>query len=233
MRVSSICAIAVAISGLMVGEAGAQGFSPSVRQDIGNAYVGASAGLVIPNDVHETFSGTAPGAINGSGDFSMKTGAAVTGLIGYHLNDYIAGEAELGYAAFDYDSFSGTFNGVPSSVSIDGRVDTVLGFVNAIVTPIGRSRFTPYFGGGVGFASFDDKVDSIGGFAVNSSSSGTDFAANFIAGFDVAVADRWSVGGRYRFVWLDSGATASNGVTTIKRDNATFHVLTANASFHF
>lgn len=228
-RIGLIGALAVAASGLMVAEAGAQGFAPSARQDIGRAYVGASAGVVIPDDVHETLTG----AIAGSATLSAKAGGAVTGLIGYHLNDYLAAEGELGYASFEKDSLSGTLNGVVGSAPVSGRVDMVLGFANAIVTPLGRSRVTPYLGGGVGFASFDDRTDSVGGIVVNSSGTGTDFAANFIAGIDVAVADRWSVGGRYRFIWMNSASTTSDGTTTIKKDDFTAHILTVNGTFHF
>ncbi|HEX7968885.1 MAG TPA: outer membrane beta-barrel protein [Stellaceae bacterium] len=209
-------------------EAQAQLAQPATM-NVGRAYVGVSPGVIIPNDLHGTFSG----GLVGSGDISFKAGPTVTGFIGYHFNDVLAGEGELGFATFDEDKFSGTFNGVPVSASIDGRIDSFVAFGNLIVTPLGRSGFAPYIGGGVGVASLDQKINSINGVAVNTSSSESHFAANLMLGFDIAVARRWSVGGRYRFLWVNASSTDTSGGVTTKQDDFTAHVLTATATFHF
>ncbi len=197
--------------------------------NVGDAYVGASGGVIIPNKLHGTFSG----AITGSGDLSFKAGAVGTGFFGYHLNDYLAVEAQGGFASFDEDSFSGTLSGVSGSASISGRVNTVVGLGNVIVTPFGRSGFAPYFGAGAGYAWFGEKVNSIGGIAVNTTNRDSGMAANGILGFDAVVASRWSIGARYQFLWVNiANTTTSNGVTT-KQDNFTAHVITVTAAFHF
>lgn len=197
--------------------------------NIGNAYVGLSGGAIIPNKLHGTFSGT----VVGSGDLSFKAGAVGTGFIGYHLNSYLAVEGQGGYASFDEDNFSGTLNGVSGSAPINGRVNTVVGLGNVIVTPFGRSGFAPYFGAGAGYASFKEKVNSIGGIAANTSNTDSGVAADGILGFDAAVTDRWSIGARYQFLWVNiADTTTSNGVTT-KQDNFTAHVITVTAAFHF
>lgn len=201
-------------------QAQAQMMAP-VTMNYGRAYVGGTVGVIIPESLHIS----ASGAVVGSSDLTFNAGPAFSGLIGYHLNEYLAVEGELGYASFDEDSFAGA--------SVDGHLNTVFGFGNLIVTPWGRSGFSPYIGGGIGFTNFDETVNTIGGVPVNSSASETDFAANFIAGFQMPVAYRWSVGARYRFVWVNASSTTTNGAVSISQGDFTAHVITANATFHF
>jgi outer membrane protein W len=197
--------------------------------NIGNFYVGVSGGVIIPEKLHGTFSG----AIVGSGDLSFKTGAVGTGFLGYHLNNYFAVEGQGGFASFDEDNFSGTLNGVSGSASINGRVHTIIGLGNVIVTPFGRSGFAPYFGAGAGYASFDEKVNSIGGIAVNTSNTDSGVAADGILGFDAVVGSRWSIGARYQFLWVNIANTSTSSGVTTKQDNFTAHVITLTAAFHF
>jgi opacity protein-like surface antigen len=231
LRGSAVSTAAVMLAGFacLAPKAEAQILQPATM-NYGRAYVGASAGFVIPNDLHANFGG----GLAGSGDFSFKTGAAGTGFIGYHLNDMLAGEGELSVASADADKFSGTINGVSNSVSIDGSLTTVLGFANVIVTPLGsRAAFSPYIGGGIGFASIDDTINTVGGVNVASTGSETDFAANFLVGMDFAVANRWSVGARYRFVWINTASSASSGGINTSIGDLTEHIITATATFHF
>src|SRR5689334_1939398 len=79
---------------LLVQQAHAQ-FAQPVTMNIGRAYVGASAGIIIPDDFHASFAG----ALTGSGNLTFNVGPAFTGLIGYHLNDILAVEGEFGYAS--------------------------------------------------------------------------------------------------------------------------------------
>ena len=229
-RNGTCAALMLALGVLLVAtEAEAQVRQPAVM-NYGRAYVGASAGVVIPNDLHANFGG----GIAGSGDFSFKAGAAGTGFIGYHFNDMLAGEGEIGVASADADSFSGTLNGVSSSVPINGTLTTVLGFANLIVTPLGsRAAFSPYIGGGIGFAGIDDTINTIGSVNVASTGSETDFAANFLVGMDFAVANRWSIGARYRFVWINTSSSATSGGVNASIGDLTEHVITATATFHF
>lgn len=196
----------------------------------GRAYVGASAGFVVPSDLHASFGG----GFAGSGDFSFNTGAAGTGFVGYHFNDMLAGEAELSVASAGADKFSGTINGDSIVAPIDGSLTTVLLLANAIYKPLGsRAAFSPYVGGGIGFASIDDSINTIGAVNVASTGSETDFAANFLIGMDFALVDRWSVGARYRFVWINTASTATAGGINTSIGNLTEHLITATATFHF
>ncbi len=203
---------------------------PSARMNIGQVYVGASAGIIIPSDLHVNFSGD----LTGSGDYSFSAGPAFTGLVGYHVNDLIAVEGEFGYGGFDYDRFDGSFGGTAVTVPASGSVTTVSLLANVIATPFGRpGGFLPYVGGGIGFANFDSTINALGATGFNVSSSETDFAANFIAGFDYALDSRWSVGGRYRFLWVNTSSSATNVGVTQSVDNFTAHILTANATYRF
>jgi hypothetical protein len=45
----------------------------------------------------------------------------------------------------------------------------------------------------------------------------TDFAADGLAGFDVPVANGFSLGGRYQYLWINSGNTTTDaGVTAVE-----------------
>jgi opacity protein-like surface antigen len=215
----------VLVTGFAANEAQAQ----VAVMPLGQAYVGVSGGFIIPQDINTTFAG----GITGSGKLSFKTGGAASGFVGWHFNPVFALEGELSYATFDEDGFDGVLNGVPVTASIDGHVNAFAGMANLIATPLGRGRFTPYVGGGIGFASFEEKITSIGGTFVGTRNDSTDLAANFIAGFDVAVVPRWSVGARYRFLWANTGRTSTSDGVSEHQDDFTAHVITANATFHF
>jgi opacity protein-like surface antigen len=196
---------------------------------LGRGYAGVSGGFIIPQDINGTFSG----AIAGTGKLSFKTGGAVSGFVGYHVTPILAVEGEFSYASFDADKFSGTLNGVTVTEAIDGHVNAFTGLANLIVTPLGRGRFTPYLGGGIGIASFEERVNSIGGTFVGARDDFTDAAADFIAGADFTIVPRWSVGVRYRFFWVNTGGTTTTAGVSVKQDDFTAHVITANATFHF
>src|SRR5262249_43019716 len=147
---------------------------PSARQNIGQAYVGASVGLIIPSDLHVDFTG----GLGGSGDFAFNVGPALTGLIGYHVNDLVAGEGEFSYGNFDYDRFNGNFGGTAVTVPVNGNVTTTSILANVIATPFGRpGGVLPYIGAGIGFANFDSTINAVGSTGFHDSSNETDFAA--------------------------------------------------------
>ncbi len=224
------CAVAVAFALLLAVPAAQAQLAPSARLNINQVYVGASAGIIIPRDQHVTFSG----GLGGSGDYSFNAGAAFTGLVGYHVNDLIAVEGELGYGSFDYDRFNGNFGGAAVTVPVDGNATTISLLANVIATPFGRpGGFLPYVGGGIGFANFDSTVNALGATGFSVSNNETDFAVDFIAGFDYALDSRWSVGGRYRFLWVNTSGSATNVGVTQNVDSFTAHVLTANATYRF
>jgi opacity protein-like surface antigen len=207
--------------------------------DFGNFYIGASAGIVIPQSTEVTISG----AITGSGDINYKNAAAITGFIGYNFTDNIAAEAELGYSSVDYDNVEGTLTagslGTGSgTIAVHGHNDAVIGLINAILHPLGRhNTLSPYVGAGIGFAAIESKVDSLsfGGTTatVNAEQSETDLALNGIAGVNLAVTDNITIGARYRYLWINSeDSTTASGVTG-NVGNFSAHVITGQATAHF
>lgn len=235
-----LLAVAGTLALLTGTEANAQQIGrPTVN--IGNWYVGAEAGGIIPDDISYRVSGTVSGVPSSvSGNLSFNAGPEVGGFVGYHFNNYLAGEGDFFYGNFDFDQLTANFSGIvkgSAAASVNGSTDTETVLANAIVTPFGRSTFTPYIGGGVGFTNHDSTVNSISALGVtipvNASSSALDLAANAIVGIDWAGSDRWSLGARYRFLWVDLSSVGCPSGGTCSQGSFTAHVVTANATFHF
>lgn len=214
----------------------------SVTLPIGNAYVGFSAGALIPSDTRQSMGGTLYGMpVSATGKMRYKPGIIVDALVGYHLNPYLGGEFDLSYARYTYDRIDGTLHLGPTTVNgsnFDGNIQYWMGFANAIVTPWGRDRFVPYIGAGIGFSSYRARIDSasnpsLGTVAINSTTTNTDFAANALVGVDYAVDESFSLGVRYRYLWTDSARMVMSGTLTSDSSNATHHVLSARAVYHF
>jgi len=233
--------VAAIITSAMISHASAQP-ALSVSQPFGDFYVGLSTGVLIPNDTDQKVTGTILGLpVSGAGKLHYKPGIIVDALVGYHINPYVAAEVDLAYARYEYDEIKGVLTVGPLTVNrstFDGNVQYWMGFVNAIVTPLGRSGFSPYIGGGIGFSSYEAKINSIsnpivGVARINSTTTNTDFAANAIAGFNYAVSDNVAVGARYRFLWTDSARTATSSGLTSESSNAMHHILSATATYRF
>src|ERR1017187_1372531 len=97
----SLAALAVAIAFVGSAASTAGNAADAVQTaNYGNAYVGVGAGVLIPQSTSWTMSGS----VTGSGTINYNNGAAIIGMAGYHFNDYLASEAELGYSSFDYSN---------------------------------------------------------------------------------------------------------------------------------
>lgn len=203
----------------------------------GRAYLGIEAGAVLPEDIGVSAATNAGGVtVTGSGDISLETGLALGVIGGYQITDWLIGEAELAYAAFDYDKISGsvTINDGTSNVvingsaRIDGDISTVLGMANLLFTPLidTSGHIQPFIGGGIGFAAYDETVNSIDGTALTGAShSDTVFAWQFKTGIDVAVTDDVTVGGRYGYLTAQSGTEYTEDLAA--------HSLMLSASYRF
>jgi opacity protein-like surface antigen len=232
--IASTFIVTAALLGAL-GEAEAQ--QPTLT--LGNAYVGVSGGGIIPEDMDFNVAG----GIVGSGQLTFKNGYAFTGYAGYHFVPWLAGELELGYSAFDLDKLTGTFT-VPGvgtatgSAGLSGDVSTFFGFGNVILSPWTTPNWHPYFGGGIGFADTETKLNSVfvsgaGSVAVGSKQTEADFAANALAGLDYNFPGGIAIGARYRFVWVNTAATSSSGGITVHNGDLMAHVITANLSVRF
>ncbi|MGB0682394.1 MAG: outer membrane beta-barrel protein [Magnetovibrionaceae bacterium] len=189
--------------------------------EVGEFYVGLGAGGVMPGDTTIS-SGTQDGVtFNGNAEIEYDLGFAVTGAAGYHINDYLAVEAEVGYAQFDHDSFSGsgtitsggtTVSGSASS-TLDGTVKTFSGLANLIVSPFGDMALRPYLGAGVGMVAYNEEIDKVGTLSLSYDESDEAFMAAGLVGLDYRFSDQLSMGGQYRYVWADTGSGLVDDMT--------------------
>lgn len=198
----------------------------------GDFYVGLGAGLVVPQSTNIS----ASGVVNGSGTVNYKESAAILGMAGYHFNDYLAGEGELGYTSLDYGNATGSIGGLSGSLAINGHVDAIVGLANAIVTPLGRKDFwVPYVGGGLGFANTNSSISSVGATTFSSAVTNdeTNLALDAIVGVDFPVASGFSLGARYQYLWVDSSSTSNGGGETANEGNFGASIITAQAKYQF
>ena len=202
----------------------------------GPLYGGVDVGVIIPQDMSAHLSG----AIAGSGHLSLNAAGAVAGVVGYDLGDRLSAEGALGWSLYDPSKLSGSLTGGGAALpdlALNGDFNTVLALADALYRPCGRlGRFAPYLGGGIGFAYRDWSITTQPGAAAALSLKGNalDFAADAVLGLDYAVTDRFSLGGRYRFLWIDSdGDRLGGGGVTLTHGNVYAHLLTATLTYRF
>ena len=211
---------------------GAWASSAPQTANYGDFYVGAGVGIVVPQSTNIS----ASGVINGSGTVSYKDSAAILGMAGYHFNDYLAGEGELGYTSFDYGNVTGSLGGLSGSLAVNGHVDALVGLANAIVTPLGRKEaWVPYVGGGLGFANTNSSISAVGNTTFSSAVTNdeTNLALDAIVGVDFPVASGFSLGARYQYLWVDSSSTSSGSGETASEGNFGVSIITAQATYQF
>jgi opacity protein-like surface antigen len=211
-------------------------------------YAGIDAGVIVPQSIDFHVSGSSGGqSLTANGDLNFDAGAAAGIVLGYHISPYISVEGNFEYGGFDLDSLSGsatatgpTSGSASGTIGLQGRFDTYSGLFNAIWTPLGTASwhgFSPYIGAGVGFSHIEMSLTggTISGstFVTNVSDSETDFAANGIVGFDYAVTPQFSIGARYRLLYVNMGSDASGGGFTFSNGDFIGHMITANASWRF
>src|SRR5665213_1841541 len=104
--------------------------------NIGDWYGGLEGGVFIPNDLSITEKGVIGGVASSiTGTLSFDSGPAVGGFVGYHFNDYLAGEAEFLYGSADIDRLTATVTGIATgsgSLRVNGSIDTETFLANAI-----------------------------------------------------------------------------------------------------
>lgn len=197
--------------------------------DLGDAYVGVGANLILPSA--RSVSASNP-LLTGSGNLHFNTGGGGSLYAGIHINPLLAAEASLGYGTYSYDHVSGTLNGLCCSASVSGRDDEGMGLLNLLVTPFHGYGISPYIGGGVGVVYLHSKLDSgtIGGTTYPGiSDNKTAFAADGLIGADVKLGKGFTLGGRYQYIWADTSTT----VDRISLGDSKANVFTLRASYTF
>jgi opacity protein-like surface antigen len=167
----------------------------------------------------------------------------VVGFASYSITPLFNVVAQLGYVHAQTGGFKGTLslddlgpiNGV---VGTNGNVSSIANLYNFVVTPLGQDRpFTPYFGGGVGFASSRASLRSISvlgtAIPINVNSSDTDLAADLLIGSDYKIGPREHVGIVYQFVRISAGSLGSAGDLHAKTGPILSHFLGALFEYRF
>lgn len=131
--------------------------------------------------------------------------AIIGGGIGYRFNEHLRADATLGYRGW----FGGNtaWNAGPASIGAKADVSSFAGLAN-LYYDVGRfGAFTPYVGGGMGFASntvSDYRVFVNGAQTASAGDhSETDFAWQVSVGTAIDVAPQWAVDVGYRY--FDAG----------------------------
>jgi len=124
------------------------------------------------------------------------------------------------------------------SVRTDGNIGSLAGLVNIVVVPFGGAgSVTPYFGGGIGFASSHVSLrsaDVLGStLPLDVSSSETDLAADLLVGVDYKVGTRGYIGLAYQFVRISASNLGSTGTLRAKTGAIESHFLGALFELRF
>lgn len=176
--------------------------APSASAD--SFYVSGALGAAFFSDATATAN---KGALS---DFSVEyeTGFSVAGALGYEFSNGIRVEGELDYSRVELDQISQA--GVQNSGN--GNVSTVTGMINGIYG-LKLNNFTPYLGGGVGFAKFSFDSSTTANFnAVDDKD--TVFAYQVLAGIEKKLGDSIKLGVGYKFVrYNDVGLRDVTGIT--------------------
>jgi len=210
----AVVAITVAL-GLPISAAKAAG-------EKSGAFFRLQPGAILFNDIGFSAAASAYGVtVTASGNFTFDPGYGVTGALGYQFNEFVSIEGEVGYGVVEYNNVEGNLNAtvggttytVSGSADIDGEVEMLTGIANIILSPMGKEKFSPYVGGGIGVVDWEDKVNSVGTLTVNGKETGSDLMANGIVGFDYKMDDDIAIGARYRYLWADTGQSGLDDAT--------------------
>ncbi len=205
--------------------------SPVAAQDFYGQIFGGYASVNDP-----TFSGivTPPGGSQtigtdfGSGfTFGAAIGTNIESLSTANIG--IRAEIELSYSNADVDGIAFSGNGAGTENNVAGDISTARLFANVLADVRTNSKFTPYFGAGLGVARTDLGL-SYGGSpgAVNIDESSTNFSAQLIVGTSYALNDRVSLFSDARYIrdfGVSSTRTSPAGFTGVVEDDIdTFNI---------
>ena len=131
---------------------------------------------------------------------SFDTGIYTGGTVGYDFG-FVRLEGELSYRYADLDTI--TFAGGGSFNASEGGVGVFATMFNVFFDMHNSTRFTPYLGGGIGFAGIylDDTYGCgpQGCGLLYGYSDDTVFATQVGAGVDIAINNRYSIDLGYRY----------------------------------
>ncbi|MDC3234962.1 hypothetical protein OBB02_02850 [Candidatus Puniceispirillum sp.] len=176
-------------------------------------------GSIMPGDVGTSASGTAYGfTVNAALDYEFKNGLFAGIAYPSHTEEGSATELLVGYGSLSYDKIKGTLTVTDgsNSASISGSA-AVKGDIKALAAIYSwkTSHDGLYFGGGLGAAFVNDKINSIGGDAnISGKESGVVPVGAVQAGYRMAGSGDKPVNldVSYRYLYFLSG---QNGLSDL------------------
>ena len=201
----------------------------------GGPYFGAKIGANWMDDTTGDFDGAGVA----TDTFSFDTGFTGSIVAGYAFGSRWGMlsprvEVEAGYLSNDVDTVDPDSGGAPAAS--DGSIDAFYWFANLIFDiPMSGWGFTPFIGGGVGFAnvSFDNVNNPPAGtLADGVNDENTAFAWNLTAGLSYDISRNVSFDVAYRFVQFTDVEFADIGGVGITSDDIDNHQVTAGVRVH-
>ena len=164
---------------------------------IGFSVSTASAGVYLSGNLGASFlSDSDWDEDGGSGEFTFDDGGVATLALGTNIGSAGRIEIELASRVNDLDEVKfddyGTFD-------LDGDVTTVSLMGNAYYDFKNGSRFTPFIGGGLGYANVEYDLDEIEGYEINEKDDDNVMAYQLMLGTGFAATERLSIDLQYRF----------------------------------
>ena len=155
----------------------------------GKPYVGLSAGVAIMSD--STLTDNSGGSVK----ISYNSGYALSGVAGYEFGNGLRLEGEANYrqASMDKVSVAGLTGNISSDVWSVGMM------ANAYFDIKNSSFFTPYIGGGIGFANVNVGDGSVNGIRVWSKADDTVFAYQVAVGAGIEVTKELIFDAGYKY----------------------------------
>lgn len=190
----------------------AGGGAVSAEEFIQSPYVGVSLGYFSLSDIE--------GDVGGS-DFEIRYDDAYDVAIQVGFKTWIwrvEGELEYIQAGTDSVRFLGT------TVNVNGDFDILRWSGGAYYDFDNQTRYTPYAGGGLGFATVSEDDVSVGGSTVDGDTE-TYLTAHAEFGLGVDITKEISIVPAYRYVWFDSGESGF--------DDNTGHLFKVGARYLF
>ncbi len=107
-------------------------------------------------------------------EYIFESGYGASAAIGLLLKKRFRIELEYSYKGFDVEKESSVINSVPQEVTIDSEVSINSFLINTVFDWRNSSRFTPYFGAGLGFGFVElfEPAANIAGFSIPDIESG-------------------------------------------------------------
>ncbi|MGH6875507.1 MAG: outer membrane protein, partial [Aestuariivirgaceae bacterium] len=158
----------------------------------------------------------------------------VGGTVGYSLSSIFAVEGEVSYLqqALEPDQATLAALAVTEDCCDDSDLSIVTGMMNLVAGGLISSWMRPYVGAGVGLAHVSiNNMDLPAPFDLDDSD--IVLAAQAFAGLDFVVAERFAIGGRYRFLHLDEVELESEGDSVHELDPDFIHSIEAVFTFGF